>query len=89
MPISVLDVHADLVSIPSLSHHEAAAADYVEKWARDHGLEAGRHDNNVWVSLGDGDDLLLFCSHLDVVPPSETHPYDPFTPTRVEDRIYG
>ncbi|MGB3542485.1 M20/M25/M40 family metallo-hydrolase, partial [Rubrivirga sp.] len=42
-----------------------------------------------WVSLGDGDDLLLFCSHLDVVPPSETHPYDPFTPTRVEDRIYG
>ena len=89
MPPSVLDVHADLVSIPSLSHHEAAAADYVQAWAREHGLEAGRHDDNVWASVGSGDDLLLLCSHLDVVPPSENHPHDPFTPTRAGDRIYG
>ena len=30
----------------------------------------GRLENNVWISLGEGDDLLLLNSHLDVVPPS-------------------
>lgn len=86
---SVLNLHADLVAIPSLSHQEAAAADYVEAWARDAGLDVGRHDDNVWAGIGDGDDLFLLCSHLDVVPPSETHPHPPFEPTRVGDKIYG
>ncbi|MEM0961585.1 MAG: M20/M25/M40 family metallo-hydrolase [Bacteroidota bacterium] len=88
--MTVLDLHADLVRIPSLSHQEAEAANYVESWARDAGLDVGRHDDNVWVGLGDGEaDLFLLCSHLDVVPPSETHPHPPFEPTRGGDRIYG
>ncbi len=88
--MTVLDLHADLVRIPSLSHHEAAAADYVEAWARSvPGLAVGRHDDNVWASVGDGDDLLLLASHLDVVPPSSEHPYPPFEPTTVDGRVYG
>lgn len=88
--MNVLDLHADLVRFPSLSHEEAAVADYVEAWARGiDGLTVGRHDDNVWASLGEGDDLLLLCSHLDVVPPSAEHPYPPFEPTRVDGKVYG
>ena len=86
----VLDLHADLVRFPSLSHQEAEIADYVERAAHAvPGLAVGRHDDNVWASLGDGDDLLLLCSHLDVVPPSADHPYPPFEPTRVDGTVYG
>ena len=87
----VLDLHADLVRIPSLSHHERAAADFVEQHARASGVpvEVDRLDNNVWASLGDGDDLLLLASHLDVVPPSAEHPYPPFEPTVVDGKVYG
>ncbi|MEM1115182.1 MAG: M20/M25/M40 family metallo-hydrolase [Bacteroidota bacterium] len=88
--MNVLDLHADLVRIPSLSHEEAAAADAVEMFLRQlDGVEVGRLDDNVWGSLGDGDDLLLLASHLDVVPPSEGHPYPPFSPTRVDGKVYG
>lgn len=95
---TVLDLHADLVRFPSLSHEEAAIADYVEAWARGiDGLEVGRLGDNVWASLGSGSspggdgeaDLLLLCSHLDVVPPSAEHPHPPFEPTRVGGRVYG
>ena len=89
--VSVLSLHADLVRIPSLSFQEKPAADYVEAFLRSvDGLEVGRLDENVWASLGDGtDDVLLLCSHLDVVPPSEDHPYPPFSPTTVDGAVYG
>ena len=87
---SVHDLHADLVRIPSLSHDEAAAADHVEAWARAvPGLAVGRLDDNVWAGLGDGDDVLLLASHLDVVPPSADHPFPPFEPTVRDGRVYG
>ena len=90
---AVLDLHADLVRFPALSHEEEAIADFVEAYARrvggPHGVRVGREENNVWAALGDGDDVLLLASHLDVVPASENHPYDPFTPMIVDGRIYG
>ena len=88
--MSVFDLHADLVRIPSLSHDEAAAADYVEAWAQSvPGLAVGRHEDNVWAGLGDGDNLLLLASHLDVVPPSAEHPFPPFEPTVRDGCVYG
>ena len=91
MPSPVLDLHADLVSIPSLSHDERAAADFVEQHIAASGasLAVGRRQDNVWASLGDGDDVLLLASHLDVVPPSAEHPYPPFEPTVVDGKVYG
>ena len=85
----VLALHDALVRFPSLSTHERAIADFVEAHARAAGLDVGRHEDNVWAALGQGDDLLLLASHLDVVPPSAAHPYDPFTPTTVDGRIYA
>lgn len=91
MNAPVLALHDALVRIPSLSYEEKAAADFVEQHARAHDepVDVGRLDDNVWVSLGEGDEVLLLASHLDVVPPSADHPYPPFEPTRVGDRIYG
>lgn len=86
----VLDLHAALVRFPSLSHEEAAIADYVESVAQNvDGLSVGRLENNIWASIGDGDDVFLLCSHLDVVPPSAGHPYPPYEPTVVDGKVYG
>ena len=94
--MNVLDLHADLVRIPSLSFHEGPLADFVEVTFRQvDGLDVGRLGHSVWASLGgtsegDGEaDVLLLASHLDVVPPSEGHPYPPFSPTRVDGAVYG
>ena len=88
--MTVHDLHADLVRFPSLSHEEADIATFVETTLRGvDGLEVGRLQDNVWASLGDGDDLFLLCSHLDVVPPSTQHPYPPFEPTVVDGKVYG
>ncbi len=85
----VLDLHAALVRFPSLSHEEGPAADWTEAYARAAGLDVGRLQNNVWAGVGTGDDVLVLASHLDVVPPSEGHPYPPFEPTVVDGRVYG
>ncbi len=87
--MTVLDLHAALVRFPSLSHEERAVADFVEQTVREAGLAGGRVDDNVWASVGDGDDGLLLASHLDVVPPSADHPFPPFEPTTIDGRIYG
>ena len=79
----------DLVRIPSLSGEEAAAADYVEDAVRRAGLPVQRFGDNVVFGIGDGEDRLLLNSHLDVVPPVEGHPYDPFEAVEVEGRLYG
>lgn len=78
-----------LVQFPSLSGEEDAVAAFVEDHVRAAGLPVGRVDNNVCFALGNGADRLLLNSHLDVVPPSEDHPYDPFEPVEVEGQLYG
>ncbi len=79
----------DLVRFPSLSHEEGPIADFVEAYVRRAGLPAARHDDNVYYWLGEGEDLLLLNSHLDVVPPSNGHPYDPFDPVEIDGKLYG
>jgi acetylornithine deacetylase len=84
-----IELLARLVSFPSLSHEEERIADFVEEYVREAGLSVNRLKNNVWFTLGEGEDRLLLNSHLDVVPPSAEHPYDAFTPTVVEGNMYG
>lgn len=79
----------DLVRFPSLSHEEEAVADFVEGYVRAAGVPVARHDNNVYFWIGEGDNRLLLNSHLDVVPPSADHPYDPFDPVEVDGQLYG
>lgn len=85
----VVSLHKDLVRFPSLSRQEGPIADFVESYVRRAGVRVGRHDDNVFFWLGEGDDRLLFNTHLDVVPPSADHPYDPFDPVEVDGKIWG
>jgi acetylornithine deacetylase len=82
-------LHAALVSIASLSHEERAAADLLEAHFREAGMEPQRMDDNVVVSVGSGPRTMLLNSHLDVVPPSSDHPFDPFTPTVEGNEVFG
>jgi acetylornithine deacetylase len=64
-------------------------ADYVEAAGRRAGVDVWRKDENVVLSAGDGDDVLLLNSHLDVVPPSQGHRFDPFDPVIDDGWLYG
>lgn len=81
----------DLVAIPSISGHEAPAAEFVAATARRLGLDVVRDETSVRISVGDeatGPTLAL-ASHLDVVPPGEGWTRDPFTPVIEGDLLYG
>ena len=84
-----VDLLKDLIRFPSLSGEEADIADFVEAHARRAGVDVRRHENNVVLGIGDGGDTLLLNSHLDVVPPSDGHPYDPFDPVEKNGVLYG
>lgn len=62
---------AQLVDIASVSHHEAALADHVERALRDTPLKVERVGDNVVArtALGRSQRLLL-AGHLDTVPPN-------------------
>jgi acetylornithine deacetylase len=88
-PVALLQA---LLAIPSLSGEEAAVADAVVahvEAASVPGVRVARYGDNVVVTLGNGPDGLLLNSHLDVVPPSADHPFDPFTPVIQGGALYG
>lgn len=87
----VVALHKELVRFPSLSDQEGPIADFVEEFvaASACNVHVGRRDDNVYFWLGEGTDTLLLNTHLDVVPPSTGHPYDPFEPIEFDGRIYG
>ena len=78
-----------LISIRSLSREEGPVADFLLAHLAPYDLDVRRHGDNVLVVLGDGPDRLLLNSHLDVVPPSASHPFDPFTPTFHDGYLWG
>ena len=88
-PTDAVDFLKELVRFPSLSGEEAEIADFVEAHVRRAGVDVLRHEDNVAFSVGSGDDTLLFNSHLDVVPPADGHPHDPFEPVETDGVLYG
>ena len=82
-----------LISIPSVSRDEARAADCLQQYIEQQGMQTGRKGNNVWC-LGPGFDLkrptLLLNSHIDTVKPVQGWRKDPFT-LRLEPngKLYG
>ncbi len=88
-----VDLLSLLISTPSVSREENAAADIVQDWLERHGHPTSRHANNVW-SVAPGYDkslpTLLLNSHIDTVRPVAGWTRDPFTPaTDEEGRLYG
>lgn len=81
-----------LIATPSISRDEKAAADVLEAYMKEKGLNPQRRGNNVWSSSplgGTGGGLVLLNAHLDTVKPVAGWQHDPFTPTIEDDKLYG
>ena len=80
-----------LISTPSVSREEHAAADLFEQQVKAWGLPCRRIGNNILVheDLDPQKPTLLLNAHIDTVKPVSTWTRDPFTPTIEGDRLYG
>jgi len=80
-----------LISTPSVSRDETAAADIFEQQVREWGLPARRIGNNILIheELDSQKPTLLLCAHIDTVKPVSTWTRNPFTPITEDGRLYG
>jgi acetylornithine deacetylase/succinyl-diaminopimelate desuccinylase len=96
-PESVIALTRDLVSVPSdTAEGEEQAADVLEAFFEEAGIPTTRQQVedagvNVIASLpSESEEVgLLFNGHLDVVPPSSSMPFSPFTPTLKDGQMWG
>ncbi len=81
-----------LISIPSFSRDEKAAADALQKEIELLGHAVYRKDNNLWL-LSAGFDLekptILLNSHIDTVKQVNGWTLDPFAPIEKEGKLFG
>lgn len=87
-----VDLLKEMISTPSVSHDEAAAADIVTRFLDEEGFDVKRFGNNICVEAGERDaslPTLLLNSHIDTVRAVEGWVRDPFTPVEEEGRLYG
>ena len=86
-----IELLQNLIRIPSVSRDEKAAADFLEAWMREQGLEPQRKGNNLWISEcePDGRPTILLNAHIDTVKPASGYSRDPFTPSVEDGRLYG
>ena len=87
-----------LIATPSVSRDEKAAADVLEAYMKEKGLNPLRHGNNVWClsahALDDGGQaekkpIILLNAHIDTVKPVAGWQHDPFSSTQEGDVLYG
>lgn len=80
-----------LISTPSVSRDETAAADVLADFIGTCGLPCQRIGNNLLVhgTLDERKPTVLLCAHIDTVKPVSTWTRDPFTPSIEGDRLYG
>lgn len=86
-----IDLLGALVSIPSVSRQEDAAAGFLHGWLTERGVEARRIGDNV-VSVVRGarpGPVFLLNSHLDTVPAKDGWESDPWTPFEKDGRLVG
>ncbi|MBQ7513198.1 MAG: M20 family metallo-hydrolase [Prevotella sp.] len=86
-----VELLSQLISTPSVSREETAAADILADFIGKCGLPVTRIGNNILVqeALDDNKPTLLLNAHIDTVKPVSTWTRDPFTPTIEDDRLYG
>lgn len=81
-----------LIATPSISRDEKRAADVMEAFMQDRGMDCRREANNVWAVAPDYDEdhpTLLLNAHIDTVKPVETWTRNPFEPSLEGDRLFG
>lgn len=81
-----------LISTPSVSREEEAAADLIENALAEYGFKPRREGNNVWVidpEYNTRRPTILLNAHIDTVKPVATWTRNPFCATFEGDRLYG
>lgn len=84
----ILELHRDLVALPSVSGAEGPIADYLSELIERHGVAVTRLGNTLLATLGSGP-VLLLDTHLDTVPPAPGWSRDPWRVEVVEGRVHG
>ena len=87
----MIELLKSLVRIPSISRDEAAAADYLQSYMEQRGLEVHRTGNNLWVESeapGTRPSILLN-AHIDTVKPAAGYTRDPFEPVLCDGKLFG
>lgn len=81
-----------LISTPSMSREEEAAANTLQNYMERSGILTNRSGNNVWCvspQFSLDKPTLLLNSHIDTVKPVSGWQKQPFTPTEVNGKLYG
>lgn len=84
----VLQLHREIVEIPSVSGSEEELADFLEGKLRRHGAKPERVGNSLLTLVGEGP-VLLLDTHLDTVPPAPGWTRDPWKVQPEDGRIHG
>ena len=89
--LDAVELLKTLISTPSVSRDEKAAADVFAGFIVNYGLPVRRIGNNLLVQeeLDAAKPTLLLNAHIDTVKPVATWTRDPFQPTVENDRLYG
>ena len=92
MTTEAVELLKKLIATPSISRDETAAADVLEAYMKEKGLNPQRHGNNTWCVSPDFDEskpVILLNAHIDTVKPVAGWQRDPFTPVIEGDKLYG
>jgi len=87
----MIELLKNLITIPSISREETAAADFLQKWMQEAGIDVKRRGNNLWAEseAAGSKPAVLLNAHIDTVKPASSYSRDPFKAEREGDRIYG
>lgn len=87
----MIELLKELISVPSVSREESAAADLLQKRMQELGLDVHRCHNNLWVESEPAGlkPTVLLNAHIDTVKPASGYTRDPFAAVQEGDRIYG
>lgn len=81
-----------LIETPRMSREETAAANLLESWMAEQGLEPQRDGNNLW-SVAPGyvpeRQTLLLCAHIDTVKPVSGWNRPPHQATSEGEQLFG
>ena len=84
----ILQLHRDLIEIPSVSHEEEAIVQFMARYLSDRGLDVEVIGNNVLAGNLTAPRLLLN-THLDTVPPTDNWIRNPFKATVEDGKVFG
>ena len=86
-----VDLLKQLISTPSVSREETAAAGVLMQYIEQQGMPCRRIGNNVLIqeALDERKPTLLLNAHIDTVKPVSSWTRDPFSPVVEGDCLYG